>query len=99
MAEADSQRVPETGLEADLSGRLVGDYQLLRRLGRGGMADVYLAEQRSLKRKIALKVLKAELAADQNYVKRFHHEAQAAASLVHANIVQIHDVGLSLIHI
>ncbi len=93
MAEADAQRVPETGLEADLSGRLVGDYQLLRRLGRGGMADVYLAEQRSLKRKIALKVLKAELAADQNYVKRFHHEAQAAASLVHANIVQIHDVG------
>ncbi len=93
MAESDANRVLETGLEADLSGRLVGDYQLLRRLGRGGMADVYLAEQRSLKRKIALKVLKAELAADQNYVKRFHHEAQAAASLVHASIVQIHDVG------
>ncbi len=93
MAESDANRVLEAGLEADLSGRLVGDYQLLRRLGRGGMADVYLAEQRSLKRKIALKVLKAELAADQNYVKRFHLEAQAAASLVHASIVQIHDVG------
>ena len=93
MAEPDAQRVQEPGLDADLSGRLVGDYQLLRRLGRGGMADVYLAEQRSLKRKVALKVLRAELAADQVYVKRFHHEAQAAASLVHANIVQIHDVG------
>lgn len=93
MSDSDVNRVLEPALEADLSGRLVGDYQVLRRLGRGGMADVYLAEQRSLKRKVALKVLRAELAADQMYVKRFHNEAQAAASLVHANIVQIHEVG------
>jgi serine/threonine protein kinase len=93
MSDSDANRVLEPGLEADLSGRLLGDYQLLRRLGRGGMADVYLAEQRSLKRKVALKVLRPELAADQMYVKRFHNEAQAAASLVHANIVQIHEVG------
>ncbi len=77
----------------DLSGRQLGDYRLLRRLGRGGMADVYLAEQLSLRRQIALKVLKSDLAHDENYVKRFHQEAQAAASLVHANIVQIHEVG------
>jgi serine/threonine-protein kinase len=80
--------------EPDLSGRTFGDYQLLRRLGRGGMADVYLAQQRSLKRQVAFKVLFRELANDESYVKRFHHEAQAAASLVHANIVQIHEVGL-----
>ncbi|HZZ72170.1 MAG TPA: serine/threonine-protein kinase [Pirellulales bacterium] len=77
----------------DLSGRQLGDYRLVRRLGRGGMADVYLAEQLSLRRQIALKVLKSDLAHDENYVKRFHMEARAAASLVHANIVQIHEVG------
>lgn len=77
----------------DLSGRLLGDYQVLRWLGRGGMADVYLAQQQSLKRHVALKVLKPELAEDEQYVRRFQNEAQAAAALVHANIVQIHEVG------
>ena len=79
--------------EPELSGRRLGDYQLLRRLGRGGMAEVYLAEQVSLKRQIALKVLKESLAGDAAYIRRFHLEAQAAAKLVHANIVQIHEVG------
>ncbi|MEX2026213.1 MAG: protein kinase [Pirellulaceae bacterium] len=79
--------------ELDLSGRRLGDYQLLRRLGRGGMAEVYLAEQISLKRQIAFKVLRGSLAGDDAYIRRFHHEAQAAANLVHANIVQIHEVG------
>ena len=83
----------EAASEADLSGRKLGDYQLLRRLGRGGMAVVYLAEQTSLRRKVAVKVLKRHLAQDDSYVRRFHKEAQAAASLVHANIVQIHEVG------
>jgi len=79
--------------DADLTGRRLGDYHLLRRLGRGGMADVYLAEQESLGRKVAFKVLKSHLAANPSYVRRFQQEAQAAASLVHANIVQIHEVG------
>src|SRR5690348_2996145 len=83
----------ETLAEADLSGRQLGDFRLLRRLGRGAMAEVYLAEQGSLRRQVAVKVLKSQLAADASYVQRFHHEAQAAASLVHANIVQIYDVG------
>ncbi len=82
-----------TSSDRDLSGRRLGDYQILRRLGRGGMADVYLAEQLSLRRQVALKVLKRDLARDEAYVRRFHNEAQAAASLVHANIVQIHEVG------
>ena len=83
----------EAPSDADLSGRKLGDYQLLRRLGRGGMAVVYLAEQTSLRRKVAVKVLKRHLAQDDSYVRRFHKEAQAAAALVHANIVQIHEVG------
>ena len=57
------------------------------------MADVYLAEQESLGRKVAFKVLKNHLAADPSYVRRFLHEARAAASLIHANIVQVHEVG------
>ncbi len=56
-------------LDLDLSGRQMGDYRLLRRLGRGAMADVYLAEQGSLRRQVALKTLKRELAADQTYVR------------------------------
>lgn len=89
MTDTPTASVPET----DLSGRQLGDYQVLRRLGRGGMADVYLAEQASLRRQVALKVLKKSLAADEAYVRRFRNEAQAAAALSHANIVQIYEVG------
>ena len=77
----------------DLSGGQLGGFRLLRRLGQGAMADVYLAEQPSLHRRVAVKVLKPELAQDQVYLKRFRREAQAAAALVHANIVQIYEVG------
>ncbi|MGD0783895.1 MAG: serine/threonine-protein kinase, partial [Candidatus Aminicenantales bacterium] len=79
--------------ETHLTGRQLGDFRLLRRLGHGAMAEVYLAEQCSLRRQVAFKVLKSRLATDQTYVKRFQREAQAAAALVHANIVQIHEVG------
>ncbi len=79
--------------EPDLSGKQLGDYRLLRRLGRGGMADVYLAEQASLRRRVAFKVLRRSLAQQENYVRRFHNEAHAAAALIHANIVQIYEVG------
>ncbi len=78
---------------ADLVGKKLKDYIVLRRLGRGAMSDVYLAEQISLGRQVALKVLNEELARDPAYVRRFHHEARAAAALVHANIVQIFEVG------
>ena len=55
----------------DLAGRRLGDYQLLRRLGRGGMAEVYLAEQISLRRQVAFKVLLPALAQDPAYLRRF----------------------------
>jgi serine/threonine-protein kinase len=77
----------------NLTGQEVAGYVILRRIGSGGMADVYLAEQKSLGRQIALKVLHAPLAHDPSYVERFHNEARAAASLVHPNIVQIYEVG------
>jgi len=80
-------------LGADLSGRKIGDFQLLRRVGQGAMAEVYLAEQQQLRRRVAVKVLKPEFAQDTNYIRRFEREAQAAAALVHANIVQIYEVG------
>ncbi len=78
---------------SDLVGKKLKDFYVLRRLGRGAMAEVYLAQQLSLGRQVALKVLNGELARDPNYVRRFHHEARAAAALVHAGIVQIYEVG------
>ena len=89
--------VEASGAGAFTLSRLVGktlkDYYVFRRLGRGAMAEVYLAQQLSLGRQVALKVLNAELARDPVYVERFHHEARAAAALVHAGIVQIYEVG------
>jgi serine/threonine-protein kinase len=79
--------------DSDLSGRQIGGYRLLRRLGQGAMAEVYLAEQVSLGRQVAFKVLRLHLASDATYVQRFDQEARAAAQLVHPNIVQIYEVG------
>jgi len=76
----------------DLSGRRLGGYRLLRRLGSGAMADVYLAEQESLGRQVAVKVLSQANAAQSTAVQRFTQEARAGAALVHGNIVQIHEV-------
>jgi serine/threonine-protein kinase len=79
----------------DLSGRTLGEFTLVRRLGQGGMGQVYLAEQRSLKRHVAVKLLKAELAAQASSLARFRQEAEAVACLNHANIVQVHTIGES----
>ncbi len=87
------ERIDNLNFADDLTGQTIGDYLVLQRLGRGGMADVYLTRQLSLQRPIALKVLKRELAKDGTYVDRFLREARAAAALVHANIVQIFEVG------
>ncbi|MFL5241328.1 MAG: protein kinase domain-containing protein [Gemmataceae bacterium] len=76
----------------DLTGRTLGEFHVLRRLGEGGMGQVYLAEQTSLERKVALKLLKQELAADINALERFKAEALAVARVNHANIVQIYAI-------
>ncbi len=77
---------------ADLSGRDLGGYRLVRRLGSGGMGDVYLADQKSLGRRVAVKVLRPEMLRHSGAVERFEREARAAAALAHGNIVQIHEV-------
>jgi len=72
---------------------LNGRYRLLRPLGSGGMATVFLAEDLRLSRRVAVKVLHQQFAADPSFVSRFEGEARMAAALSHANIVQIYDVG------
>ena len=68
-------------------------YEILSKTGVGGMATVYTAKDLVLNRKVAVKVLKEEFITDEEFVKRFNTEAQAAASLSHPNIVSIYDVG------
>jgi len=80
-------------MEDQLTGRTLGGYRIIRRLGRGGMGAVYEALQESLGRHVALKVLPAALAQDRDFVARFQREAMAAAALKHPGIVQIYDVG------
>jgi eukaryotic-like serine/threonine-protein kinase len=79
--------------EPDLTGQTLGDFRILRRLGQGGMGQVYLADQISLKRHVALKFLKPELAANDISLKRFKQEAESVARVTHANIVQIYWIG------
>jgi tetratricopeptide (TPR) repeat protein len=76
-----------------LPGRSLGDYRLLRELGRGGMAVVYEAEQVSLARRVALKVLPFAAVLDPKQLQRFKNEAMAAAQLHHTNIVPVYGVG------
>ncbi len=71
----------------------LGDCRILGELGRGGMATVYRAEQKALKREVALKVLRPGLALDPKQAQRFRREALAAARLDHPNVVRVHDVG------
>ncbi len=77
-----------------LIGRVFDDrYEVVSKLGSGGMADVYLANDRLLGRQVALKVLSSRYAQDEQFVERFRREASSAASLNHPNIVQIYDRG------
>src|SRR4051794_6855959 len=74
----------------DLSGRTLGDFRILRKLGQGGMGQVYLAEQISLRRNVALKVLRPEMSDSSQALARFKLEAEAVARITHANIVQVY---------
>jgi serine/threonine protein kinase len=77
----------------DLTHQNVNGYRVLHRLGAGGMADVYLAFHEQLQRHVALKVMRADLAASKDHIQRFLQEARSAASLIHPNIVQVYDIG------
>ena len=79
---------------SDENPRVLNDrYEIYRRLARGGMAQVYLARDRVLDRPVAVKELVPEFATDPSFVERFRREAQAAASLTHANVVAVYDWG------
>lgn len=68
-------------------------YEVLSKVGAGGMADIYKGRDRMLNRYVAIKVLKKEYKEDENFVRKFRSEAQAAAGLMHPNIVNVYDVG------
>src|SRR5438552_17473027 len=70
-----------------------GRYRVVRRIGSGGMAEVYLAQDQLLGREVAVKVLHHHFAVDQEFVERFKREASAAAGLSHPNIVGVFDRG------
>ena len=74
--------------------RINGRYEILRTIGEGGMANVYLAYDTILNRNVAVKILRGDLANDEKFVRRFQREAIAASSLTHPNIVEMYDVGV-----
>ena len=78
----------------ELGTMLSGRYEVLKRVGSGGMADVYMAKDHKLNRNVAVKVLKSEYVEDEKFLKKFETEAQAVARLSHQNIVNIYDVGM-----
>lgn len=73
--------------------RISGRYKILKVIGGGGMANVYLARDIILERDVAIKILRLDFSDDDEFIRRFRREAQSATSLAHPNIVSIYDVG------
>ena len=83
----------DTQLGTQLQGELAPDFQIVRLLGEGSMANVYLAREQELQRMVAIKVMKAELAGDETARKRFEREARSAAKIHHHNVTAVYRVG------
>lgn len=88
-----SEKTPPQGAASSSKITHLGEFRLKRKLGAGGMGDVYLAEQESLDRKVAIKTLKKKFANDSAFVERFYREAKAMAKLDHSNVVRCYAVG------
>lgn len=69
-------------------------YEIVKSIGEGGMANVYLANDKILERQVAIKVLRGDLSADDKFIRRFEREAQSVSNLSHPNIVEVYDVGI-----
>src|SRR5262245_51812161 len=93
LSRSGSASAAPAGTEADRLPATLGDFRIVREVGRGGMGVVYEAEQLSLGRRVALKVLPFAAAMDPRHLQRFQNEARAAATLHHGNIVPVHAVG------
>jgi len=76
-----------------LSGTRLNHYEIRSKLGEGGMGEIYLAEDSRLHRRVAIKILPADLAANLDRMRRFEQEAQAAAALNHPNIAHVYEIG------
>ncbi len=90
---AQEQANPAASVRAKLTSNVLGDFRLLQKLGKGGMGAVYKAQQISLEREVALKLLSRELASKPLFVQRFYREARLLAKLDHPNIVRGYAVG------
>jgi len=87
-------RIPKEQRPTDpLIGQTLGQYEILEVLGRGGMGVVYKAQQASLGRSVAIKVLPKALSNDAKFIERFNREARAAAAVRHPNIIEVFDIG------
>jgi eukaryotic-like serine/threonine-protein kinase len=89
----DALRALAEGDAESLVGRTLGHYQIIRRIGAGGMGEVYAAQDLQLNRRVALKLLTSYLTRDEEQVNRLHREAQTASALNHPNIVTIYELG------
>jgi serine/threonine protein kinase len=93
MVQSATPKSKPIALPDSAVGQPIGDFRLIREIGRGGMGVVYEAEQLSLGRRVAVKVLPFAAALDSKHLQRFRNEAQAAAHLHHSNIVPVYAVG------
>src|SRR6266700_1662166 len=82
-----------TNQTMDWQGQMLGRYRMIRLIGRGGMGEVWLAEDTELRRQVAVKLLPSVLASDESYLHAFEYEARAAAALEHPHILPVHDFG------